>query len=88
MGKHSKLLGKILAGEADTNIEFTALCQLLRRFGFDERIRGGHHIFTRPDIGEIINLQPKGNKAKPYQVRQIRNIITIYHLGASDVDQV
>ena len=33
------------------------------------------------DVEEIINLQPDGNKAKPYQVRQIRNIILKYKLG-------
>ena len=34
-------------------------------FAFEDRIRGDHHIFSRSDIPEIINLQPKGTKAKP-----------------------
>jgi hypothetical protein len=45
----------------------------MRDIGFDERIRGSHHIFTRAGIVEILNLQPRGSLAKPYQVRQVRN---------------
>jgi hypothetical protein len=86
MRKYSELREKILAGSADGNIEFSALCQLLVRLGFDERVKGGHHIFTRDGIDEIINLQPKGSKAKPYQVKQVRTILVKYRLGESDVD--
>ena len=66
MGKYSKLKEKILAGNADSNIEFVDLCKLLIRLGFEEQGRGDHHIFTHDDVFEIINLQPKGKKAKPY----------------------
>lgn len=69
MGKYSKLRMKILMGSADTDIAFSELCQLLIRLGFTERIKGSHHIFTRENIEEIINLQPKHSKAKPYQIR-------------------
>lgn len=58
---------KYWRGGADSNIGFGELCNLLLRLKFDERVRGDHHIFTRADIAEIVNLQPKGNKAKPYQ---------------------
>ncbi|MFW6180301.1 MAG: type II toxin-antitoxin system HicA family toxin [Spirochaetota bacterium] len=88
MGKYSRLREKILSGTSDGNIEFTPLCQLLVRLGFDERVKGGHHIFTRGDIVEIINLQPRGSKAKPYQVKQVRCILVKYRLGEHDVDQV
>lgn len=86
MGKYSKLRERILAGISDTNIDFTALCQLLDRLGFDERIKGSHHIFTKEDVEEIINIQPRGHRAKPYQVKQIRGILVKYRLGESDVD--
>ncbi len=49
--------------------------------GFDERIRGSHHIFTRDGIEEILNLQPIGSKAKPYQVKQVRRVILTYRLA-------
>jgi hypothetical protein len=88
MGKYSKLREKILAGGADGNVEFAELCKLLIRLEFVERVKGGHHIFTRDGVAEIINLQPKSNKAKPYQVKQVRGILVKYRLGESDVDQV
>ena len=86
MGKYSKLRERILAGISDSNVDFTALCQLLARLGFDERVKGSHHIFTKEDVEEITNIQPKGSKAKPYQVKQVRGILVKYRLGECDVD--
>lgn len=81
MGKHEKLLIQILRGISDANIPFNGLCSLLKHLGFDERIRGSHHIFTKDGVDEILNLQPKDGKTKPYQVKQIRNVILKYKLG-------
>ncbi len=81
MGKYEKLILKILSGTSDANIPFYELCGVLKYLGFEERIRGSHHIFTRDDVEEILNLQPKGNKSKPYQAKQIRNVILKYKLG-------
>lgn len=69
MDKHEKLLQIMLQGRSDANIPFTGLCHLMRRLGFEERIRGDHHIFTLTEVEEILNLQPKGSKVKPYQVK-------------------
>ncbi|MDY6954951.1 MAG: type II toxin-antitoxin system HicA family toxin [Thermodesulfobacteriota bacterium] len=80
MSKHDKLLIRILQGLSDANIPFAELCSLLKNLGFNERIRGGHHIFTMDGVVEILNLQPKGSKAKPYQVKQVRNVILQYKL--------
>jgi hypothetical protein len=49
--------------------------------GFQQRIRGSHHIFAKEGIEEILNLQPKQGKAKPYQVKQVREVILKYQLG-------
>ncbi len=81
MGKYEKLLLKILGGTADANINFDDLCGLLKNFGFEARMRGSHHIFRKEGIIEKINLQRDGNKAKPYQVKQVRNVIVKYKLG-------
>ena len=86
MKKYSKLRERILAGGADSNIDFHALCELLARLGFEQRIKGSHHIFTRNGVIEIINLQSKGSTAKAYQVKQVRNILVKYRLGEADVD--
>lgn len=81
MGKYEKLILQILSGVSDANIGFDDLCNLLRRLGFEMRVRGSHHIFRKEGIVEKINLQREGNKAKPYQVKQVRKIILKYKLG-------
>ena len=54
-------------------------------WGFEDRIRGSHHIFRRRGVRELINLQWEGSKAKVYQVRQVRNVIVRYGLeGVKD----
>lgn len=80
MSKFDKLLQKILSGNSDKNIHFEHLVKLLNNLEFSERIKGGHHIFSHPKIEEIINIQPIGSLAKPYQVKQIREIIIKYKL--------
>jgi hypothetical protein len=79
-----KLLFLILGSRSDANIPFSGLCRLLRSLEFDERIRGSHHIFSRHDVEEILNLQPKSGKAKPYQVKQVRGVIQKYRLAQED----
>jgi hypothetical protein len=81
VGRPEKTLERVLRGTSDNNIDFNDLCALLRHLSFVERVRGDHHIFTREDIREIINLQPRGGKAKAYQVKQVREIILAYHLA-------
>jgi len=83
MGKYDKLLIKILCGDADADIAFEDLCHLLLRLGFEERIRGSHHIFRKQGVEEKLVLQRDGNKAKVYQVRQVRSAIVKYKLGGS-----
>ena len=75
MGRHERLYEHILMRRSDANVPFEGLCGLLKRLGFDERIKGDHHIFTMEGLDEILNLQPRDGKAKPYQVRQVRNVI-------------
>ncbi|MBW4482413.1 MAG: type II toxin-antitoxin system HicA family toxin [Tildeniella torsiva UHER 1998/13D] len=86
MSQQDKLLVKILRGTSDANISFVQLCQLLAALGFEERIRGSHHIFSKEGIEEILNLQPKQGKAKAYQVKQVRTIILRYKLGEQYAD--
>jgi predicted RNA binding protein YcfA (HicA-like mRNA interferase family) len=81
MKKHEKLLLKILSGTADANIQFVDLCNLLRDYGFEMRVRGSHHVFRKEGVVEKINLQRDGDKAKPYQVKQVRSVIIKYKLG-------
>jgi hypothetical protein len=71
MSKFEKLLFKLLSGNADNNFSFD----------FIERTTGGsHRIFYKEGIEDIINIQPKGSKAKTYQVKQVRLIVLKYKL--------
>jgi predicted RNA binding protein YcfA (HicA-like mRNA interferase family) len=82
VGKADKVLETVLRGTSDANISFKDLCKLLKALGFTERVRGDHFIYTRPEIQEILNIQPIGALAKAYQVKQVRSVILRYKLGA------
>jgi len=84
MAKYEKLLHKILSGTSDANIQFDDLCNLLKNLGFEVRVRSSHHIFRKEGVTEKINIQREGSEAKPYQVKQVRNIIVKYKLGGKD----
>jgi len=65
-----RILDKVLTGLSDKNIRFSELRNLILSLGFNERIKGDHHIFTKAGVVEIINLQPlKDGRAKAYQVK-------------------
>ncbi len=84
MTKRDKLLWRILRGRSDANIRFRDLCSLLRSLGFEERTSGSHHVFVKAGVEGLINLQREGDKAKPYQVRQVRKVLSQYGLGSDD----
>lgn len=75
MAQNDDLRQSILSGRSDANIRFDDLCTFLLRLGFIERVRGSHHIFVNEGIRELVNLQQDGNHAKPYQVRQVRQLV-------------
>ena len=81
MGKTENTLLAVLRGGSDNNIGFSDLRNLLEALEFEVRIKGDHFIYTKHGVAEIINIQPLGNKAKPYQVKQIRNLILKYKLA-------
>lgn len=81
MGKQEKLLLQVIQGKSDRNTGFEELRKILLHVGFEERIRGSHHMFRKTGVEEMINLQKDGNKAKPYQVKQVRAVLLRYRLG-------
>lgn len=86
MSKFEKLLNKLLRGTSDRNFDFDELRTLILNLGFNERISSSHHIYTKEGIDEIINIQSKQGKAKPYQVKQVRNLIIKHKLDVDDND--
>jgi hypothetical protein len=75
MSKFDKIRQKILDGNSDANINFEDLRSFLLNLGFVERIKGSHHSFRKEGVVEKPNLQRDGNKAKSYQLRQVRDIL-------------
>jgi hypothetical protein len=84
MKRFLKTLRAVMSGTADANIRFEDICGLLQAVGFRRRLRGDHHIFVRDGVPEILNLQPLGQKAKPYQVRQTRKLFEKYRFEEID----
>jgi hypothetical protein len=84
MGKITRLYEHILMRRSDASVSFGTLRNLLKRMGFSERIKGDHFIFTKNGVEEILNIQPKNGKGKPYQVKQVRDIILKYNIRIED----
>lgn len=81
--KPRKVLQKILSGSK--NVRFTDFVGLVEAFGFRlERVNGSHHIFTHPDVPELVNLQEVKGEVKPYQVRQFMKLVERYDLRLGD----
>ena len=61
------------------------MVNLVRGFGFEQsRTEGSHHIFSRPDISELVNLQDVKGQAKPYQMRQFLKLVEKHNLKLGD----
>jgi predicted RNA binding protein YcfA (HicA-like mRNA interferase family) len=74
-----KLLAKALTGSK--NLRFTEAVRLAEAFGFQlSRVRSSHHVFVHPTLRELVNLQEVGGRAKPYQVRQLLDLVERYNL--------
>ena len=84
MSRYQRLIQRILRGQSDANIRFADLRALMQHMGFDERIRGSHHLYRRQGVAEKVNLQRDDANAKPYQVRQVRRLILKYKLGRDE----
>lgn len=76
----NKAYEAVMSGKCDNNIKFSDLRKVLENAGFQCRIKGDHFIYTRSDIADIVNIQPIGNKAKAYQVKQVRILFQTYNI--------
>jgi len=81
MSKAEKLAARILSGRSDKNFAFDDLCYILERAGFQLRSgKGSHRIYYKDGVVEIVNIQPRHGKAKPYQVKQVRELLLKYKI--------
>ncbi len=75
MSKADKTFEKVMSGHTDASISYDDLCSLLERLGFISRQHGTSHRKFRHGT-TFLNLQEgNGGKAKPYQVRQVREAL-------------
>lgn len=66
---HSRFLGR-------QNLSFAEFQSLLEAFGYSlDRIKGSHHTYRHPVIGQRMQIQPNGKSAKDYQILQFRRIV-------------
>lgn len=80
MATLEKLYLSVITGLQDKNIKFRDLQKLLDTLGFECRIKGDHFIYSYSNFPENINIQPIGNMAKPYQVKQVRLFLQKYQI--------
>lgn len=74
-----KLLQKALT--RPKNMRFDEMVTLVEAFGFHQsRSSGSHHIFTHPQVRELVNLQEVDGKAKSYQIQQFLRLVEKYNL--------
>ena len=83
MASPPRVLAAVLSGRGMIN--FRDLDRLLTRLGFRlDRVSGSHHVYLHPKVTRPLNIQPIGKDAKPYQVRQLRDMIAEFQLKLED----
>jgi predicted RNA binding protein YcfA (HicA-like mRNA interferase family) len=76
-----RLLRRLASG-ALQNVRFDDATDLLVGLGIQlVRVSGSHHIYSHPDVAELLSLQNAGGEAKPYQLRQLMRLVERYNLG-------
>ena len=81
MSKRAKLIEKILDRNRTHNVTYEELCECAESVGWQKKPGSGssHVVYWHADCADILNFQPgPSGKAKPYQVKQIRNSINFF----------
>jgi hypothetical protein len=50
MAQIDKLIAKLMLGASDANFSFSDLCEILQILGWEVRIKGSHHIFSKEGV--------------------------------------
>jgi hypothetical protein len=78
LASRKKLISSIQNNPRD--VRFSDACKVAEWLGFTAKAKGGtsHYVFARPgEIGQL-NFQNRGGKIKPYQARQLIDMIDRY----------
>ena len=83
MASPRKVLEAVTRGRG--TIAFRDFERLLAKMGFRlDRTSGSHRIYLHPKVSRPLNVQPIGKDAKPYHVRQLRDMIEEFGLTLDD----
>ena len=78
---NQKTYNDVISGKSDNNINFNDFRNLIVDLGFEfVRQTGSHRQYFNDRINAFMNIQKDGSKAKGYEVRQLRKIISKYGL--------
>jgi predicted RNA binding protein YcfA (HicA-like mRNA interferase family) len=78
---NKKIYNAVISGKSDNNIKYTDFQNLIVGLGFEfQHQEGSHRFYAHKIYPAIMNIQPDGNKAKGYQVRQLRSLIKKFNL--------
>jgi len=78
---NKKVYESVMSGKSDNNIKYTDFQNLIVNLGFElKRQKGSHRMYYHSLIKEFMNIQADGNKAKDYQVKDLRDIIKKHNL--------
>ena len=76
-----KVYNAVISGQSDNNINYNDFQNLIIDLGFEYQRQEGSHKIYRHTVHRVnMNIQPEGNKAKGYQVKQLRALIKKYGL--------
>ena len=77
MSKSEKLLARLR--NSSSGIRFEEACKIAERLGFQRKAgQGSHRTYAREDEPLLLNFQNRGGFIKPYQARQLLNMVEKY----------
>lgn len=84
MVKPAKLYALLLQSTG-RSVDYRDFVAMVEAFGFQNvRTKGSHRSFSHPTCPKLLVLQPKGNEAKRYQVREFLAIVEEFRLTLED----
>lgn len=77
MTKQDKLLQLVL--NATVAMRFEDACKIAELIGFSRKSgQGSHVVYAKEDEMTLLNFQNRNGMIKPYQVRQLRDMVKKY----------
>lgn len=77
MTKHDKLLQLVF--DVTASMRFEDACKIAELIGFSRKGgQGSHVIYGRDDEMRLLNFQNRNGTIKPYQIRQLRDMVKKY----------